>query len=490
MAQTQFRCPSCTQQLTADADALRRRFQCARCGTEFRPLDVLPVDTPLPAIALDEAEIPLGPRTPALPAALPLPKGPPLPKSPAQPESPAQPKSPVQPKSPAQAKSPAPRTATARLAVLRVQALLSRLRSVAEALFARLTARLGRERALAVLGLGAVAALGLVLLLTFTLTRGPSSNNVAKPTASMAPVTQAPVSALGEAALAPPKAEDARADEAADRDLVRTGSDNVGEGVLYVPDTFHSADGSFDLLLHFNGQPAVVVQSAARAGLNALVHVTNVERGTKYHKYLRDPVQFATLLEQIRAQAEKRGLRGGHLRRLALGSFGSGSGTLAGILGIERNVERIDAIYVLEGLQARWLNKQRERVDPNDIAPFLVFARLASQGQKLFVITHSHGGGDDKHAGAARAADAILEAVGATRVPDTTSPPPAELEGAAKLFADGKVPQLEAESTAQAQGLHVLGYANTAPGHQLAHMVEMSVTVLPLLVDRWSAAGR
>ena len=44
---------------------------------------------------------------------------------------------------------------------------------------------------------------------------------------------------------------------------------------------------------------------------------------------------------------------------------------------------------------------------------------------------------------------------------------------------------LEADSMARMKGLVILGYEGRTPEHHMAHLVQMSVTALPPLVERW-----
>jgi hypothetical protein len=44
---------------------------------------------------------------------------------------------------------------------------------------------------------------------------------------------------------------------------------------------------------------------------------------------------------------------------------------------------------------------------------------------------------------------------------------------------------LEQTSEAKKGGLHVRGYSGQTPEQHMAHLVQMSVTVLPELAERW-----
>lgn len=340
-------------------------------------------------------------------------------------------------------------------------------------------------------GLGALLTLGLgrcapeadpLSTETTAVLGAPSGGPIIEPAGS-------PASARAGGAARPGPVPGVGAGGASGGTFVRHGRDTVGPGQLYVPESFAPAGASFDVLIHFHGHADVVVESAARARLNAVVVVVNMKKGSKYHDHFRDPAALASLLDQARTQMEKRGLSGAEVRRVALSSFGSGSGALTTILNAPAGAERADAALIFDGLHVRWVDEEkRERVDPNEISPLVRFAEAARDGKKLLGITHSGPKGAE-HADARAVADAILEATGVAREAHLESPDAVDLEGGGKLFHDGKVQRLEPESRAHKGGLHVLGYANRAAGHQPAHLVQMSVTLLPLLVERWAKAG-
>jgi hypothetical protein len=573
MGRAEFDCPGCSQRLTAGEQALKGNVRCPRCALVVRPLDVIALDAPLPAIPVDDspgkprvtedvkspgpsryevmAAEPVGEKTDdaSVPAAAdpdPPPGGGREIDSAAKPE-PALRTNAKRGKGGTlvmeEAVRPAPRLQAS-------ASVVDELAGIARHLVDAIDDRLGRARARIVLIATPSVALPLLVLLAFAgpsllrsivsavvaalawamvvvaaalrLARRPSPSRRTSPRAhalAAAAVAIAACLAIGFTGLvagifasgdgaaapatvasAPPTlpaatptgyaaGEQAASSTAvvsgADAELRRDGADTVLDAQLFVPKSFHSDDGAFDLVIHLNAQPGVVLQSIAGAGVNALVVVVNLERGDKYHKRFADPGAYMALLEAVRTQAEKRGLRAASLRRVALSAFGAGSGALTRILGVEKNLDTVDAVIVLEGIQVRWVNEKRERVDPNEIAPYVRFAHLAAEGKKLFCITHGQSGGDEDRAPAHAAADAILEDVAAKRSAMNEPPPAVELEGAARLFQDGVVHGLEPDSASNLQGLHVLGYKNKAPGQQVAQLVQMSVTALPFLAERW-----
>src|SRR6187402_2513273 len=85
--------------------------------------------------------------------------------------------------------------------------------------------------------------------------------------------------------------------ERADAHLKRGAHIGLEKGVLYAPQNFESADGQFDLLLHFHGNTDLVEQSVGAAKLNALVAIINVGDGAEpYGKALQNPYAFDRML--------------------------------------------------------------------------------------------------------------------------------------------------------------------------------------------------
>jgi len=87
---------------------------------------------------------------------------------------------------------------------------------------------------------------------------------------------------------------------AADADVHRLGHASIRGGVLFVPDTFSSLDGAYDLLLHFHGNTAVVRESAEHAKVNAVVAVVNLGVGSApYEEAYAATGSYEALLDEI-----------------------------------------------------------------------------------------------------------------------------------------------------------------------------------------------
>ncbi|MEQ9325595.1 MAG: hypothetical protein RIF41_40895 [Polyangiaceae bacterium] len=264
----------------------------------------------------------------------------------------------------------------------------------------------------------------------------------------------------------------------------------IGEGmVLHVPDILPIGE-ELDLLIHFAGRTTLVEDSVARAGLRAAVVIANLGEGSgPYMEKLGGPEAFRKLVGLVEERIVELGMPPGcKVRRVAVSSFAAGYGAVLKLVSQPSTLERIDAVLVMEGLYTSYADPQKREVDMQRIAPYVELAKMAKDGDKLFVITHSQMMSEE-FATAKAVSDAILDAVQIGREPASDSPPRVELRSSKSLFAGGRV-FLEAETTARSGALFVRGYAGKTAGHHVAHLAQMSVTVLPLLVDRWSEEAR
>jgi hypothetical protein len=274
-------------------------------------------------------------------------------------------------------------------------------------------------------------------------------------------------------------------EQRADYKLKRDGHVPASGGVLHVPQSFRSDDGAFDLYMHFHGNTQLVEESVAAAGVNALVWVVNLGDGSGRYE---DKYSVAGMLDQtidkIQETAKNRGLRGAKVRRVALGSWSAGYGALSKLLDVEKNVDRIDAVLVLDGIHVAYADPKAKTVDLLRLGPFVRFAKLAADDKRLFTITHSDIQGAS-YASTSETADALLHEVGAERTQAQATPPKVTLPTALAALPKPQEVWLEQTSEAKKGGLHVRGYSGQTPEQHMAHLVQMSVTVLPELAERW-----
>jgi hypothetical protein len=262
----------------------------------------------------------------------------------------------------------------------------------------------------------------------------------------------------------------------------------VADGVLYVPTSFASEDGAFDLIMHFHGNTDVVEQSVAAASVNALVHVTNLGDGSgPYEAAFQEPNTFTIMLDRIEQRAAMQGLRNAKVRRITLSSWSAGYGALFYILQHRRHRERIDAVLMMDSLHAKYRDEKTREILDVSVEPFVAFAKHAAGAGKLFVLTHSevvtYG-----YANTTEASDAVLASLGARRNQGAAGKvsPHASIDAAILTTVPSNVRRdLHATGAAHLGNLHVLGYTGHEKEDHIAHLIHMSQTVLAPLAKHW-----
>lgn len=342
------------------------------------------------------------------------------------------------------------------------------------------------------LAIAALSFVSLAALMAFGTSRLLTSPALPRPKIFAALASQAHVATLAELGAPepplfdPPTDTPAHARARADVRVQRDGYAHIPGGVLYVPDTFSSADGTYDLYLHFHGNVRVVRESAEHAGLNAIVAVVNL--GTNSAPYLDGyavPTSYEDLLASIDRAVLARGLESPHRRRVAVGSWSGGYGAISRILEHGRGLESLDAILVLDGIHCGFAQENPRELNTRILSPFLDATHKAAEGKLLFSITHSDID-PIAYAGTNRTANYLLEVVHGKRgEPRSPAPERLKLHAAEGAVSKAQEKWLEPVSEATVGTFHVRGYRGNTPEHHMAHLLQMGATVMPELVARW-----
>ena len=308
-------------------------------------------------------------------------------------------------------------------------------------------------------------------------------------------VSQAHVATLAELGAPEPPSEDPPEPSVdprlprADARVQREGYAHIPGGVLYVPDTFASADGTYDLYLHFHGNVRVVRESAEHAGLNAVVAVVNL--GTNSAPYLDGyavPGSYEELLGSIDRAVMARGLEHPHRRRVGIGSWSGGYGAISRILEHGRGLASLDAILVLDGIHCGFSEADPRALNARILSPFFDATRRAAEGKILFSITHSEID-PIAYAGTTLTAGYLLDRVHGHRGEPREAPPEhVQLKAAEGAVSKALEKWMEPTYEATVGTFHVRGYRGNTPEHHMAHLLQMSATVMPELVTRWREA--
>ena len=274
----------------------------------------------------------------------------------------------------------------------------------------------------------------------------------------------------------------------ADARLDRAGTSLISSGVLFVPPTFHSVDGVFDLLVFFHGNAELVVQSAAAANLDALVYVVNAGTGSgAYERHYAMAAMFPYELQRVVDAVTSRGLQGARLGRLAFGAWSAGYGALLRLLTQENARSRASAVLLADALHSNLKEDGSRTVDLERMAPFVDFAKEAASGDKLFVMTHSEVN-EFRYATTTETSDALIAAVGAYRSRAADWPDRPSFPLARQVMTTPR--WLEQHSEAHKGNFHVRGYRGYREDDHIAHLAQISMTLFADLVRYWHPPKR
>jgi hypothetical protein len=270
----------------------------------------------------------------------------------------------------------------------------------------------------------------------------------------------------------------------ADATLDRAGRTLINRGVLFIPETFHSTDGSFDVLVFFHGNADLVVQSAAAAKLEAVVFVVNVGLGSgAYETHYGISAMFPHDLVRITETMASRGLVGARLGRLALGAWSAGYGAILRLLEQEPGRSKVSAVLLADALHSNLKDDGLRTVDLERMAPFVRYAQEAADEKKLFVMTHSEIN-EFNYATTTETADALISAVGTYRSRAVDWPERPLFPLARKVMVDDR--WLMQRSEAHKGNFHVRGYRGFREDDHIAHLAQISSTLFADLVRYWS----
>lgn len=181
--------------------------------------------------------------------------------------------------------------------------------------------------------------------------------------------------------------------------------DTGKEMALYVPRSIALHDGRFDLVVHFHGHQDRTRVALDRAELGSVMVSLNLgERSAVYE----NAAASASFLDRLVAFAE-RGVDESHrapsarVGRIALSSWSAGFGAVRQIMKRPSDTERIDGLLLADGLFTDWSTTSAKsarksaghlRARPRDanlekVADVVDFARRATKGERLFVLTHT-----------------------------------------------------------------------------------------------------
>lgn len=194
----------------------------------------------------------------------------------------------------------------------------------------------------------------------------------------------------------------------------------VGPAIVSVCREVPPAGQSRRLWLHLHGATATVEQAFARIGApGVLVTLTLPGLSKVYADHFADPSVFDSLLREV--AAAMRGAGAGPdwtPGELTVSSFSAGFGGVRQLLRQPAAFDRITTLVMADSIYCGYAEPAADRrVDPGLMEGFVRFARLAAEGKKRMLITHSEQV-PAGYASTTETADYLLAAVGAQRAAD------------------------------------------------------------------------
>ena len=227
-----------------------------------------------------------------------------------------------------------------------------------------------------------------------------------------------------------------------------------GDGAMvdcWYPDA--TQQPTVDLLIHFHGAVSVASDNFTKAKIGGALVVINFKGlSMAYSKPFQEtPALFNQVLDKAASQlVGNQKIRWG---RISVSSFSAGYGAVREILKTPEHFERIDTLFAADSLYAS-LEKGIATRQPLDahMRDYVCFAKLASEGKKSFVITHTSQ--ETTYASTTETADYLLESVGIVRQ--------------AVSHRDGE--GLLLKSNATKAKLDVLGYEGVTGNDHMQHL--------------------
>lgn len=205
---------------------------------------------------------------------------------------------------------------------------------------------------------------------------------------------------------------------------------------LFLPDGWRdeiaTPTGNLKLTVHFHSAQWFAVEEHARRGArNPIVAAYYGEGSTVYKRPFLDPAYFDAMLSTVTAELLRNGAPAGtHPDPIELQSFSAGYGAVREILKSPDNTRRISAVVLADSLYASRTTDSLGRAvpDPEQMASFVNFARMAACGEKQMLVAHTSIA-TPTYSSTVETADALIAALGGRRETVTTGSLAAAAEG-------------------------------------------------------------
>ena len=232
---------------------------------------------------------------------------------------------------------------------------------------------------------------------------------------------------------------------------------------LFVPEGYAvPASGEIHLSVHFHGVDWFPMEEHHRRNAtNPLLIYGGMEGSSRYQKPFEDKSLFGKLLQDVENYFKTHGAPGAsRVSSVEISSFSAGYGAVREILKSPEYVNMITTLILADSCYASFATPgggADRKPLPENMAPFISFARLAADGKKDFVMSFSQLVTKD-YASTSDTARALVAGVGG----EFSNVPPDSFLSAHHLL---KYPLLYRFDKG---GLHVWGYGGNDPGAHMA----------------------
>jgi hypothetical protein len=235
----------------------------------------------------------------------------------------------------------------------------------------------------------------------------------------------------------------------------------VGKAVVSLPAHWATLGPEIPVWLHLHGAPATVEANFADIGApGILVNITLPGLSKIYGDHFAEPAVFADLLRDTEAALRRDSAASvWKLGRLTVSSFSAGFGGVRQLLRQPAAFERIAVLVMADSIYCGYVgDSANKRVDPESMRGFLAFARLAVEGKRRLLITHTQQV-PEGYASTTETADYLIAELAGQRTPEERAWTPA-------------LRQLSRFSCGEAE---IIGFAGSRPEDHMQHLRSIGV---------------
>ncbi|TFG94956.1 MAG: hypothetical protein E4H13_14080 [Calditrichales bacterium] len=196
-----------------------------------------------------------------------------------------------------------------------------------------------------------------------------------------------------------PMQESVRAHQRVPQDSVQRQTIEIDAGlsrnvILYISQLAEDAD-SLRLLIHFHGAAYVPIYAVERDGRPWVVLSVHLGGGSSvYERPFTDEAVFPELMQLVTGKVSDSTHRPCVFSHGYLSGFSAGYGAIRALLQQPATVRAVDGIILMDGLHTDYIPDRLPlaeggAVNAEKLNPFLTYARMAVEGHKNFLFTHS-----------------------------------------------------------------------------------------------------